>query len=79
MSAPHRCHDSGVECSVARVLDEVRMTDVEYSRKLEELDRLLNDPTVPMQPDRIWSLLEDVSGRKAPSPGYKGQNSYTAS
>ena len=55
------------------------MTDVEYSRKLEELDRLLNDPTVPMQPDRIWSLLEDVSGRKAPSPGYKGQDSYTAS
>ncbi len=37
------------------------MTDVEYSRKLEELETLLNDPTVPMQPDRIWSLLADVS------------------
>ncbi len=37
------------------------MTDREYSRKLEELDALLNDPTVPMQPDRIWSLLADVS------------------
>jgi hypothetical protein len=33
----------------------------EYSRKLDELDRLLNDPDVPMQPDRIWSLLADVS------------------
>lgn len=40
---------------------EVHMTDMDYSRKLEELDQLLNDPTVPMQPDRIWSLLADVS------------------
>jgi hypothetical protein len=39
------------------------MTDAEYARKLEELDRLLNDPDVPMQPERIWSLLADVSGR----------------
>jgi len=39
------------------------MTDAEYSRKLDELERLLNDPDVPMEPDRIWSLLADVSGR----------------
>jgi hypothetical protein len=39
------------------------MTDVEYRRKLEELEQLLNDPDVPMQPNRIWSLLADVSGR----------------
>jgi len=37
------------------------MTDADYRRKLEELDRLLNDPDVPMQPDKIWSLLADVS------------------
>ncbi len=37
------------------------MTDAEYHRKLEELDRLLNDPDIPMQPDKIWSLLADVS------------------
>jgi hypothetical protein len=37
------------------------MSGAEYSRKLDELDRLLNDPDVPMQPDRIWSLLADVS------------------
>jgi hypothetical protein len=37
------------------------MTAGEYRRKLDELDRLLNDPDVPMQPDRIWSLLADVS------------------
>jgi hypothetical protein len=37
------------------------MSTAEYSRKLDELDRLLNDPDVPIQPDRIWSLLADVS------------------
>jgi hypothetical protein len=37
------------------------MSTAEYSRKLEELDRLLNDPDVPMQPDGIWSLLADVT------------------
>lgn len=37
------------------------MTDADYGRKLDELDRLLNDPDVPMEPDRIWSLLADVS------------------
>ncbi len=37
------------------------MSDLEYARKLDELDRLLNDPDIPMQPDRIWSLLADVS------------------
>lgn len=37
------------------------MSSAEYAQKLDELDRLLNDPEVPMQPDRIWSLLADVS------------------
>jgi hypothetical protein len=53
------------------------MSTAEYSRKLDELDRLLNDPDVPIQPDRIWSLLADVSrpdavptsGRGNPQPG----------
>jgi len=40
-----------------------RMTDAEYAGKLEELDRLLNDPDVPMQPARIWALLADLSHR----------------
>ncbi|MBS0640524.1 MAG: peptide chain release factor 1 [Acetobacteraceae bacterium] len=48
------------------------MTDMEYSRKLEELDQLLNDPTVPMQPDRIWSLLADVSRFPAPHAAEQG-------
>lgn len=37
------------------------MTNAEYSRKLDELDRLLNDPDVPMQPGRIWSLLAEIT------------------
>jgi hypothetical protein len=29
--------------------------------KLEELDRILNDPTAPMEPHRVWSLLDELS------------------
>jgi hypothetical protein len=52
------------------------MSMTEYSRKLDELDRLLNDPDVPMQPDRIWSLLADVS---RPPPQQAGRSTMTAS
>ena len=37
------------------------MTETDYTRKLDELDRLLNDPDVPMQPGRIWALLAEVA------------------
>jgi hypothetical protein len=43
------------------------MSIAEYSRKLDELDRLLNDPDVPMEPDKIWSLLAEVSRPEAAS------------
>jgi hypothetical protein len=37
------------------------MSEAEYDRKLDELDRLLNDPDVPMQPDMVWLLLAEIS------------------
>ena len=37
------------------------MTEADYQFKLAELDRLLNDPDVPIEPARIWSLLAEVS------------------
>lgn len=40
------------------------MTQDEYARKLDELDTLLNDPDVPMDPARVWALLADLSGRE---------------
>lgn len=42
------------------------MTDHEYARNLDELDRLLNDPDVPMDPSRVWSLLADLRHREIP-------------
>jgi hypothetical protein len=53
------------------------MTDDIYVRKLELLDRLINDPNIPMQPDLIWSLLDeiivgpqqDMSGKLTPDLG----------
>jgi hypothetical protein len=37
------------------------MTETELEAKLAELDRLLNDPEVRMDPHRVWSLLAEVS------------------
>lgn len=43
------------------------MTDADEQWKLAELDRLLNDPDVPMQPSRIWALLAELSGQHKPA------------
>lgn len=45
------------------------MTEAEYTGKLAELDRLLNDPDVPMQPARVWSLLAEIAQRDLTLPG----------
>jgi hypothetical protein len=38
------------------------LSDDDYARKVDELERLLNDPAVPMEPARVWSLLAELSG-----------------
>jgi hypothetical protein len=37
------------------------MTERDFDLKLTELDRLLNDPDVVLEPNRVWSLLAEVS------------------
>jgi hypothetical protein len=37
------------------------MTERDFDSKLDELDRLLNDPDVSLEPARVWSLLAEVS------------------
>jgi hypothetical protein len=47
------------------------MTDAEAEKALEELDRLLNDPDVRMDPARVWTLAARLSApimRDAPVP-----------
>jgi hypothetical protein len=55
------------------------MTEEQYARKLDELDRLLNDPDVPMQPARIWSLLAEVSERDLHPTGMARSNRVSGS
>ena len=40
------------------------MTGRRIRRKLDELDRLLNDPDVPMEPARVWSLLAEIAAAR---------------
>ncbi|MBV9655691.1 MAG: peptide chain release factor 1 [Acetobacteraceae bacterium] len=36
------------------------MSDQDHMTKLDQLERLLNDPDVPMEPGLIWSLLDEI-------------------
>ena len=38
------------------------MTNDDYARTLDELDRRLNEPDVPTQPALIWRLADEVLG-----------------
>jgi hypothetical protein len=42
-------------------MDAAVLDQDQYSDKLDELDHLLNDPDVPMEPSRIWSLLAELT------------------
>lgn len=44
------------------------MSEAEFERRMAELDRLLNDPDVRMDPDRVWALLAEISRGAAPMP-----------
>ena len=39
--------------------------DPDYNIKLDELDRLLNDPDSRMEPAKVWSLLAEISQQSA--------------
>ena len=41
------------------------MDDGDYDRKLDELDRMLNDPDSKMEPEKVWSLLAELSRHDA--------------
>ena len=43
------------------------VTDADYSRKADEIERLLNDPDVQLQPARVWALLAELRGGE---PGF---------
>ncbi|TPG59518.1 peptide chain release factor 1 [Roseomonas nepalensis] len=46
------------------------MTEMEMERAQAELDRLLNDPDVRMDPERVWTLADHLSraaARTAPA------------
>jgi len=49
------------------------MTQDEYARKLDELDRLMNDPDEPVQATLVWSILAELSQRDLAAPQGAGR------
>ena len=47
------------------------MSEAEIERRMAELDRLLNDPDVRMDADRVWTLLAEIT-RGATGPRLRG-------
>ncbi len=41
--------------------DVADLSETMQDKKQTELDRLLNDPDVPMQPGRVWDLLDQLA------------------
>ena len=41
------------------------MATIDMSRKLTELDRLVNDPNVLLDAARVWDLLDELSTEQA--------------
>jgi hypothetical protein len=42
------------------------MTETELNSKLDEIDRLLNDPDTSLEAARVWTLLDEVAGQPGP-------------
>lgn len=50
------------------------METFEYSRKLEELDQLFNDPEAPLEPARLWSLLAEIVSYDLKAPRRRAEH-----
>jgi hypothetical protein len=49
------------------------VTKYEYMVKVTEVDRLLNDPTISLDPMRIWSLLSELEADTAFDAGFRDE------
>ena len=54
------------------------MTTRDHDTKLDEVDRLLNDPEVLLDPRRIWALLDDIARAADGSERCRRADRYSA-
>ena len=50
-------------------MDDTALDRDAYSEKLDELDHLLNDADVPLEPGRVWWLLAELTRHDLAGPG----------
>ena len=62
------CRPTRPSPSPGAAQQEDPMDERDFEDKLAELDRLLNDPEVRMDPDRVWTILAEISGKDDARP-----------
>lgn len=45
------------------------MTERDYTIKLDEIERQLNDPNTRMDPNKVWSLLAEIAAYNTTQQG----------
>ena len=58
---PNQTTPIALNCPAPSQAEHDALSDQAYDLKLDELDRLLNDPDSPMDPSKVWSLLAEVA------------------
>jgi hypothetical protein len=48
------------------------MTQAETDRRIDEIDRLLNDPETRMDAHRVWALLAELAATAEPRRAVRG-------
>jgi hypothetical protein len=52
---------------IAPILGWRTMTQKDLDQKLDEVERLLNDPDVQLEPSRVWSLMDELARQPHPA------------
>jgi len=54
------------------------MTEEDYARHLDELDRLIDDPNVPLRLAEIWRVIDALSAHDRQRATMQARKSYHA-
>jgi hypothetical protein len=63
---------------VQSACEDPSMTDEDYARHLDELDRLIDDPGMPLRLAEIWRVIDALAAHDRQRATMQARNSYHA-